>query len=789
MADELLPEERRLAALRRLIQAQADSDKASKEALATAREQMEVEKQLADLKNASSEEEKNLKELLESRLVTLKAGNEEDRKRIDQARELLAEEDRLEQVLERQTEQRRQQQEILSNINSLATDLTGIDMMSVASLGGLTSAFIKFGHELDQTRVKLGQTTGFTSALNKDMERLAATSSNLGVTIGEAGEIIGDLTLSMTEFAAMSEQGRDQIAQTAAELSRMGVSVQDTGRALDILSRGMGMSTSAANAAGRQFDMLAQQVGLPTSQVVADFNAIGPQLAKFGKNGTKEFGKLTKQARRLGITVQDAFSMAEVFDTFEGAADAAGKLNAQLGLQLNSIELMKASEGDRIEIMRREFKMRGHNFDDMSRRQKQATAEMLGVDVDMASRLFGDPVELRKYQKSQEDLKKRSEALTSANQKFSVVMQDLFLSLQPVIDGFITFVRFLAESGAAKVILGVVMVLGTLAGVIKLIGMASAVTSAIQAGFNIIMGTTATVAPAAAGGTAALGTAAAVSAGQILAFGGAVALVGVGIAAAAFGISLLVAEFGKLTPEQIVATSVGLVGLAFAFQALTVALIPLAPTAAAAAGPLLALGGAVALIGVGVAAAAYGVSLLVTSFGGLIEKLSVIEIGQFAAMAAGIGLLTIALYGLVTAMAAFANPLTLLGIGAFGLLTLELNNVMDKLGDAAKGMEALDKVIQVTTNVSSGQLADMEKVVDQVVRVTGDSSAARATGLSRVADALERFVSQGQPQPVAAAGGGRGGSERVIKMELNNKVFGRAVIDVAKEYLDPTAFK
>ena len=65
---------------------------------------------------------------------SLKAKSEEERKSIDRARELLAEEDRLEQVLERQTKQRRQQQEILSNINSLASDLTGIDMMSVASL-------------------------------------------------------------------------------------------------------------------------------------------------------------------------------------------------------------------------------------------------------------------------------------------------------------------------------------------------------------------------------------------------------------------------------------------------------------------------------------------------------------------------------------------------------------------------------------------------------------------------------------------------------------------------------
>ena len=220
MADELLPEERRLAALRKLIQAQAESDDAQKKALATAREQMEIDKQLADLKNASTDEEKKLKELLEARLVTLKASNEGEQKRIDKARELLAEEDRLEEILEKQTEQRRQQKELLGEINSLATALTGIDFASVASLGGVTSAFIKLGHEVDQTRVKLGQATGFTDALNKDMERLAVTSGNLGISIGEAGEIIGSLNNSMTEFAALSPRARAEAASTAAQMSK-----------------------------------------------------------------------------------------------------------------------------------------------------------------------------------------------------------------------------------------------------------------------------------------------------------------------------------------------------------------------------------------------------------------------------------------------------------------------------------------------------------------------------------------------------------------------------------------
>ena len=50
MADELLPEERRLAALRKLIQAQAASSKENAKLLGQVREQIEVEKQLEQLK-------------------------------------------------------------------------------------------------------------------------------------------------------------------------------------------------------------------------------------------------------------------------------------------------------------------------------------------------------------------------------------------------------------------------------------------------------------------------------------------------------------------------------------------------------------------------------------------------------------------------------------------------------------------------------------------------------------------------------------------------------------------
>jgi hypothetical protein len=787
MADELLPEERRLAALRKLIQAQAESSDSQKKSLAIAREQMEIDKQLSDLKNASSDQEKKLKELLESRLVALKTREDYDQTSIDKTRELLEEEDRLEEVLEKQTKQRRKQQDILSNIKSISSAITGIDFANFASLTGLTTAFIEFSHELDKTRVTLGQTTGFTDALNQDMENLAATSADLGLTIGDAGAMIGELTLSMTEFAAMSERGRAEASKTAAELSRLGVDASETGKALDILSRGMGLSTSAANKAGRQFDMLAQQVGLPTSQVVADFNKIGPQLAKFGKRGTDEFAKLTKQARSLGMTIDDAFSIADAFDTFEGAADLAGKLNAQLGLQLNSIELMKASEADRIKLLQKEFKMQGKNFDEMSRREKQAIAEIMGVDVDMASRLFGDPVKLAKYQKSQEEMRVRAEKLTTAMDQFKVTMQEMFLAMQPVFNGIIKTFKFLVDYKIAHVVLSIAAAFGIWTAITKAYGVAAAAVSGIQAGFNALMGVTAVEAPVAATATATLGTAASLTGTQMLALGAAVALVGAGIGFAALGVSYLVASFKGMGAESIAAVA-GIVALGTAFYYLVPAVLSLGSAAAFGAGPLLALGGAVALIGLGVGLAAVGIGEMAKGVGELVSNFKGFSAAEILGIAAAFTGLGASFYGLSLGLAAFATPWAIAGIAAFGLMTYALQQVLEGISEAQEGLESFDKIISVTTKIKTEDVNNMKKVVDQVVRVTGDAEGARAGGLNRLADALESFTTSMTPA-TASPGGGRPSTEREIRLELNHKLFGKAVIDVCKEYLNPTAFK
>ena len=62
--------------------------------------------------------------------------------------------------------------------------------------------------------------------------------------------------------------------------------------------------------------------------------------------------------------------MSDQFDTFEGALDKAGQLNAQFGLGLDSIALMQADDAERRDIIVGRFSELYGNFESLDKRQK-----------------------------------------------------------------------------------------------------------------------------------------------------------------------------------------------------------------------------------------------------------------------------------------------------------------------------------------------------------------------------------------------------------------------------------
>ncbi len=542
----------------------------------------------------------------------------------------------------------------------------GLDK-AFGSLSGFTSKFVELVDQFDEAGTQLGKTTGYVYAFQDSMTDAASGANGLSVSMAQAGAAIGSLSTNMTLFNTLSAVNVQRITDVTLAMEKLGVDAASTAQALDTMTRGMGMSVNSATEAARSFDQLAQSVGLPTSEVIDGFNTISGDLARFGKQGKKVFGGLVKEARSMGMSIKEAFDIAEAFDTFESAAELAGKLNAQIGLQLNSVDMMNLSHEDRIKMLRDEFKLRGKNFDDMSQRQRQAIAEVMGVDVDMASRLFGDPVALRKYQKEQKSLEERAKAVTTVTEDLKNMFEDIMLALGPVIKGFRNFVKLLTGNIYGKIVLFTVIIAkmsGGFANLAKNIsGVVKSPLKTITGQFQKFFSVGDKAAEAGqnmADGLNKTGDAAKSSFSSMAGMALVIVAIGAGIGMAAAGVGYLVQSFKDLGDNAPYAV-MGILAFGAAVVGIVMALGSLGPVGLAAAAVIGMIGAAAVAMGFGVKLAAEGISLIVTSLKGLTDGQGMEMAKSLAAIAGGV--VTMGLAGAISSMPILALSGALLALG------------------------------------------------------------------------------------------------------------------------------
>ena len=630
---------------------------------------------------------------------------------------------------------------------SSALSTAGAGAMDFSAGGfAMVGTLTQMAFKLDSASNAMEINTGLGKESVNQMQTLVSENHELAIGTEEAQKAFGALNTTYSGFIGQNKAAQNELATTVVAMERLGVASQTSGQALDILDRSMGMTSDGARVALEDFDKLAQELSLPTGQVIEDFTKIGPKLARFGSDGKKQFEKLSKQARSLGIGVSEAFDLAEAFDTFEGAADLAGKLNAQLGLQLNSVELMKAPHEERIKLLRQEFAASGKNFDQMGRRQQQAVAEMMGVDVSMAAKIFGDPVEYQQAAKDQEEARERAKRLTDVQAKLAKVGDRLMIAFGPVLKGFSALAEVLTMKGVPETIGLITLLVGTFKSFLlvqKAIFAVTTASTAAQGAFNASMLITnartaignklagvasffrlkkiaetpavvaanaaegaselATVAPKTASATAttASGAASALAVGPTLAFGAAALMVGAAIYLAATGMGTFIGTFAELNLGQMLGAGTGLILMAAGFTALGFGLLKVATAAGIAIGPLYAIGAAMALIGAGVKAS----------------------------------------------------------------------------------MDGIANVIQVSTEVSSSDVEAVSAILDKVIDVQVASMVASVPGLTAIAN-----VVSGGSDTGGGAGGG-GGSKKTVELKINERILGDVVVDILKDRYGVAVFR
>jgi len=501
----------------------------------------------------------------------------------------------------------------VGNLKKLASGLRApvqfLDSLSTGLFVGIIDTIINLGFAVDEMESSFRQATGASEKFTRNLTKTWDMTRQYGVTAEEAGAANAALFNTFTDFTLQTPAVQREVARTTQILGEFGVSVSDVAKGIQISTKAFGQTAEGAAKTALEINALAQDLGVAPQKLAADFASVGGQLAKMGDNGTRAFKDLAMRAKATGLEIGKLLQMTEKFDTFEGAATQAGKLNAALGGNfVNAMDLLTETDpAARFDMIRDAITNAGLSFDDMSYYQRKYYAEAAGLDNvnDLAMMLSGNydnltgavgqtSAQIADQQKKAADMKTALEELKNA-----------LLPLIPIFTGLVDWISKMAKAIQNNMtwIKPLITTLGKLWAAIK-------IGKFLLGSYGVVVGLFGkSAAGAAASSTTAGhaitrlgvgigrgGVAAAKGAVGWLAFGVAIVLIGTGIAIAAVGLANLVLSFAGLGAAAKPA-AVAVAAFTIAFAIMIAAMVFGAPGIATAGANILWLAAAVGALG------------------------------------------------------------------------------------------------------------------------------------------------------------------------------------------------
>ena len=292
--------------------------------------------------------------------------------------------------------------------------------------------------------------TGASKEYNLEITQTQQRLQYAGVGAEKAGKGFNILYDSFSAYTQLSESERGVVLDTTLLLTELGVSGQTTAKIFDQMSRSLGMSVEASNDVMLRLAGTAKSLGVSMSKMASDFQGAFSELSKYGNGAIDVFEGLAKQSKATGIEVGKLMGIAKQFDTFDGAAKSVGRLNALLGgPYLNSIDMLNASEAQRIDLLKSSIDASGVQFEAMNRHEKQAMAAALGMSVEDASRIMKmSTAEMELQALQQEELAELAQNSQEIMDQLKNAFQTMLVDMRPLIeDVIVPTVEFLGEIG------------------------------------------------------------------------------------------------------------------------------------------------------------------------------------------------------------------------------------------------------------------------------------------------------------------------------------------------------
>ena len=268
--------------------------------------------------------------------------------------------------------------------------------------------------DLKEGIVGLSSRMNEVSSLSRELQRTGAASaevSRMAIRMGDQLRISGveyeeltqatkSLVSGVTDFTMMDKELQKSLMKDAALFQEAGLSNETYSKAMQIGMKNMGLSANQASTGLRKLDIFARELEIPMNELIEDFTGAEEKLAELGSTGVDSFKEMARVSKITGLEMGKLISMTDKFDTFEGAAEQAGSLNAALGGNfVDSMSLMMEDDpAERFKMIRDAIESSGVAIEDMTRKQKMFISNAAGFESvsDFTAAMSGDLSALQK---------------------------------------------------------------------------------------------------------------------------------------------------------------------------------------------------------------------------------------------------------------------------------------------------------------------------------------------------------------------------------------------------------
>ena len=304
--------------------------------------------------------------------------------------------------------------------------------------------------ELDKISKNFAATTGLGNTFQSEIMTIYGATFLGGGTMQEAGKSLEALATGFSAFNPQAIKVNQSLGTTIVNLSKIGVSSAQSVKAFEFFTRTLQISALEASNLTVELAMMGQQMGVTSTKMIQDFTAVADNLAVFGDRSIDVFKGLAAQAKATGMEVSSLVALAESFNQFDKAADSASKLNAVLGTQLSTLQLLSMDYDDRLSYLRQEVQQSVGNFGALDQYTQMYVAQAMGLKSAAEAQRFLNmsQAEFLKYQSDMEAANTRQEDLEAMTRELVPVLQQFKLAFMQLAMVFAPYVSLLAKAVA-----------------------------------------------------------------------------------------------------------------------------------------------------------------------------------------------------------------------------------------------------------------------------------------------------------------------------------------------------